>query len=481
MKTLHLFLGLWIWGCVSCSGFLDEVDQDKFIPSTTDHYASVLLEEFNYYPGIMAGVAFMTDEIQEKMGTLSASSWRNSMLPVYTWQRNIERDFENRQVDNNASWGRLYRNIAIVNYVVEQIGDATGTDEEKNFVRGEAHFIRAYCYFTLTNLYAEPYRSEVQAEMTMGVPLRTDIGVQPTYDRATLRENYRQIEEDLKEAIRLLESSGLKKSLYHPTVPACYLLLSRVQLFRKNYDEAIAAVTQVIQASGLKKLTAGNVLQPFITASNPEVLYSFGGNSNAAGLFGTTLANFGFTTHDNLLNSFTDNDLRRTLSFEAITDRLQYTGYYTRKMKTGFSEWGWINLRAAEAWLNRAEAYAYTGNIDEAQADIKTLMDNRYTSLEGITIPDEQQALIRFIRAERFKEFCFEEHHRWFDLRRMEEEERPEIVHIYTEVDGNGNKGMRNTYRLLKNDPNYTLSVPEQEKANNPFIYDYERFDKMPE
>ena len=45
MKTLHLFLGLWIWGCVSCSGFLDEVDQDKFIPSTTDHYASVLLEE----------------------------------------------------------------------------------------------------------------------------------------------------------------------------------------------------------------------------------------------------------------------------------------------------------------------------------------------------------------------------------------------------------------------------------------------------
>ena len=79
------------------------------------------------------------------------------------------------------------------------------------------------------------------------------------------------------------------------------------------------------------------------------------------------------------------------------------------------------------------------------------------------------------------KEFCFEEHFRWFDLRRMEEDERPEIVHICSDVDESGKKVGKNTYRLLKNDPNYTLSVPEQEKANNPFIYDYERFDKMPE
>ena len=50
MKVLHIFLGLWMLVCLSCSGFLDEVDQDKFIPSTTDHYASVLLEEFNKEP-----------------------------------------------------------------------------------------------------------------------------------------------------------------------------------------------------------------------------------------------------------------------------------------------------------------------------------------------------------------------------------------------------------------------------------------------
>lgn len=159
MKVLHIFLGLWMLVCLSCSGFLDEVDQDKFIPSTTDHYASVLLEEFNKEPGIMPDVAFMTDEIQELESSFASSSYRNSMLPIYTWQRDIERTFENEQVGNNTSWGRLYRNIAIVNYVIEQIDDATGTEAERDYVKGEAYFIRAYCYFSLTNLYAEPYRS----------------------------------------------------------------------------------------------------------------------------------------------------------------------------------------------------------------------------------------------------------------------------------------------------------------------------------
>lgn len=112
------------------------------------------------------------------------------------------------------------------------------------------------------------------------------------------------------------------------------------------------------------------------------------------------------------------------------------------------------NFRAAEAWLNRAEAYACPGKDRGSQADIRALMENRYSTLEGVTIPSEQQALIRFIRDERFKEFCFEEHFRWFDLRRMEEDERPEIVHICSDVDESDKKVGKNTYRLLKNDPN---------------------------
>ena len=80
---------------------------------------------------------------------------------------------------------------------------------------------------------------------------------------------------------------------------------------------------------------------------------------------------------------------------------------------------------------------------------------------------------------ERLREFCFEDHFRWFDLRRLDESERPELVHEF-KVMQNAVLVRTETYHLLKNDPNYTLSLPYKEKDNNPMIMDYDRFDKVP-
>ena len=478
MKKILMYLCLLALITTSCSGFLDEVDQDKFVPSTTDHYAALLLSECNETPQIMTSVQFMTDEVQESKGKLNNSAYRTQMKPLYTWQKNIERDEEQNLVYNNEAWGGLYKNITITNYVMEQIDDAEGSQAEKDFIKGEAHFYRALSYFCLTNLYAEPYHSEEQARTTLGVPLRTGIGVEPVANKAMLIENYRQIESDLKEAIKLIHNSGLTKSIYHPTELACRLLMSRVKLFTKKYEEAVTEATKVIEESALKKLTIASVEQAFISKSNPELLFSMG-ESNAGGLFGSTMQNFGFSASDDLIAMYDEEDLRKTLFFNSHVNN-GITEYYPRKMDAGYSELGWMNLRAAEAWLNRAESYAYSGNLTEAKSDIRHFLEMRYTTIENVVIPSNQAELIEFIRNERFKEFCFEMDFRWFDLRRMEVEERHEIIHKYTIVDEDGNEGAVETYRLLVNDPNYTLSVPEQEKENNPFIYDYERYDKMP-
>lgn len=463
----------------SCSGFLDEVDQDKFVPTTTDHYAALLLSECNETPHIMTDVQFMTDEVQESEGTLTNNPYRTSVKSLYTWQKNIERDEEQNLVYENSAWGGLYKNITIVNYVIEQIDDATGEQEEKDFIKGEAYFYRALSYFCLTNLYAEPYRSEEQAQTTLGVPLRTGIGVEPVANKAMLSENYKQIESDLNEAIRLIQNSGIIKSIYHPTELTCRLLMSRVKLFQKKYQEAIDEATEVIENTSLKKLNTASSSQAFITNDNPELLFSMG-ESNAGGLFGSTMRNYGFSTNKDLIAMYAEEDLRLGLFFNTVIDNLAGTGYYPRKMDAGYSELGWLNLRAAEAWLNRAEAYACAGQLSEAGNDIRHLLEYRYTNTNNVVIPSEQAELIHFIRNERFKEFCFEMDYRWFDLRRMEVEERPEIIHQYTLVDEDGNKGAVQIFRLLIDDPNYTLSLPEQEKENNPFIYDYERYDKMP-
>ena len=468
----------------SCSKFLEEVDQDKFIPSAVDHFAALLLREFNYNPGIYSIFQMMTDEVSEVESRSIASAdgdERANMRPIYTWQRNIELRADGRLANNNnPAWQRLYRQIAIANYVLEEIDEAEGSVEEIAFTKGEAYFIRAYCYFYLTNLYAEPYEDAEQARVTYGVPLRTGIGVVSTYDKNMLNECYELIEDDLAQARTLIDSSGLTKSLYHTSVKVCDLLLSTIKLYKKEYQETIDAATKVIANSVLMRIVVGTEDRPFITTNNPEVLYSF---SQVDGSLGTSYMRArSLVVNPQLINSYHDDDLRKTCFFSPERDiSTQEIRVYPRKGNSGYTNLGICNMRVAEAYLNRAEAYAFTNQYDKAREDLRTLLSRRYSNAGSIEIPSDNAQLVAFIFRERFKEFCFEIHHRWFDLRRMGASLRPDIVHRFSITDRDGVLHGTETYTLLKNDRNYTLSVPWQERDNNPFIRDYERFDKSPE
>lgn len=478
MKMTHYITAVLLLGLTACNGFLDEVDQDKMIPTTTDHYAAFLLQEFSGQQAIWHEAHYMTDEIGE-VKSVPNSSGRVSIKPVYTWQRNIELTEEGKTVNNNTAWGACYQDIAIANYVLEQASEAEGTTAEINFLKGEAYFIRAYSYFNLVNLYAAPYVSAEQAKVTLGIPIRTDIGVLPTYDRKMLSEVYIQLESDLAEARTLMEESKLSKSIFHPTVVACDLLLSRVKLYKKEYDGTIAAATNVVASASLYGMTAATVGTAFIDRENPELLYSFGTASTS--LVTDKMQSLGFAVEQKLIDSYDEADFRKSCFFTKVTTEAMGTYYYPAKFSTAFTALGMCNFRVAEAYLNRAEAYACLGKIEEAREDIQMLLEKRYKKGTTFQIPDEKKALLAFIRQERMKELCFEEHHRWFDLRRIDVSERTEIVHIYTLMDAEGNKQGTEYFHLLPDDKNYTLSLPQNEKTNNPLIFDYERYDKLPE
>lgn len=459
-----------------CKGFLEQVDQDKFIPSTADHYASLMLREFDYNYKIMSNVQLMSDEMEDSDDLLYTSGGREQNRASFTWQRDIEMRVDNyARFDLSSTWLFLYRNIAICNYVIELIDDAEGTDAEIASVKGEACFIRAYCYFVLTNLYAEPYRNATQASETLGVPLRTDIGVVATYEKSKLNECYNQIVNDLTEARDLIKSSGTVKSIYHPSVDACNIMLSRVHLFMNDYDAVIADLSDVLADAPLNRFTAlGEKESPSATMTENcgEVVYAFG--------VGTTYSRLGSVrVSDYLLDLFDDNDLRPAYWFIAIRNsQTLITTTSSNKTGTTFTTVGQCMLRLPEAYLNRAEAYARKGQTSQAVADVEKVAVARHRSGSAIAIPSVQTDLVKYIYDERMREFCFEEYYRWFDLRRMPVEERSEIVHNYKVFDGRILKRTEK-YILLTDDPNYTLSVPYAEKEKNPFIYDYERYDKI--
>lgn len=107
---------------------------------------------------------FMTDDIEERARTSSKD--KNVYKNLYTWQRNLELDANGDNANVNVSWELAYRLILICNYVMENIDDAIGEENEKDFVRGEAYFVRARSYFELVNLYAKHYDVETAGHGT---------------------------------------------------------------------------------------------------------------------------------------------------------------------------------------------------------------------------------------------------------------------------------------------------------------------------
>ncbi len=472
MKKL-LYIAFALLPLIGCGDFLDEVDQDKIIPETADHFAALLLKEFNYSSNTTYRNAhYMTDDIKERNGVDAFDSKKKGLKTVYTWQQELEIDENGQTLSGmNKAWGDIYDDIAIANYVIELVDDAIGSAEEISYIKGEAYFIRAFSYFNLLNLYGVPFEAS-SAESDLGVPLRLSTGVEKTYRRNSVAECYAQIEADINMAIQLINESGLTKTKWHPNTATCNLLMSRVKLYQEKWDDVIVYADKVLEKRSLMVM---NPSIPFVNAENNEILYSFQ-TSNIENWSSGKDKYFAVTSK--LYDSFDDADRRKEVFFAEMTAGTGEKYIWTAKYNTTFTTMGWANFRVAEALLNRAEAYAASSRASQALEDIKTLHAHRYNTVSSIVYPENDSEVLPFVLNERRKEFCFEEQHRWFDLRRMDN--RPEIKHVYSVIDENGVLIQTETYTLLSDDPNYTLPLPLEERENNLIIRNVERYVKFP-
>lgn len=480
----------------SCSDFLKEEDKDQIIPSTTEQYEAMMLKEaflkvsWNYMSDLM------TDDIDENAN--AATSLKNKYKSLYAWQRDVEVDGSGQKVtDTNQWWSTLYNKVLIANYVLEHVGEASGTESQRNNLRGEAYFLRARSYFELVNIYA-PIYDAATAATTIGVPLRLDTGVKNTYKRNTLAEVYAQVENDLNQAIASFEGSHENTSLWHPGKKASQLLLSRVALFKGDWDKVISLTTDLINSSpaGLWDLPS-NLNVPFVTKNNPEIFHTFGSRAllivegDGSGQWknvvptiysgsddqnGTTVT---YGISNDLLNSFLPGDCRKQMYILSTEDGKDVPA----KWNSQFSSLGAYSFRLSEAYLNRAEAYANKGMDNEALTDVKELIRHRVTDINQVTFPTDNVALRKFIIDERRREFVGEGM-RWYDLKRTTAWYPKQVSHKFTlrtsTSSGSGSVQGTETYLLAPNDPNYTFELPQAEISINTKIEQYgKRIDKV--
>ena len=464
MKKVSLFILLCFALVTSCSDFLKEEDKDKVIPHTVDHFLQIMHREAFITNKMNYRTEFMTDDIEERARTSSKD--KNIYKNLYTWQRDLELDANGDNADVNVSWELAYRLILICNYVMENIDDAIGEENEKDFVRGEAYFVRARSYFELVNLYAKHYDAET-ATTEPGVPRHLGTGVEETYTRSSVAVIYDLIEADLKESIRQFTNSGLEKSLWHPNAETAMLLLSRMYLYKSDWDNCIDYATRVIDAKGgrlwdLKEHREGT----FVNTTNPEILHTYGDKSSLCGGGGETSipsiyeSSTGSVTYGvsaDLLGTFLVGDLRADKYVKVVDCTSGPT-----KWLNAFTDMGAFTYRVSEAYLNRAEAYAFKNMDAEAYADVKKVVENRVEDITKVgDIAESGVELKRFIFNERRREFCFE-YTRWFDLRRYG---MPKIKHEWgTEESASTWK----TYTLTEGDRGYTLPLPQSALEDNP-------------
>ena len=452
----------------SCDNFLEEESQDLIVPKTVQDYRELLFGEA--YIGVNDRVNLyldvMTDDVREYLKSWGfGGDYRKQAYGYYTWQKNPEDRFDGAITKDNA-WEVYYHNILIANVILDNVMDAQGSDMEKEDTKGEAHFIRAYSYFMLVNLYGKPY-DKLTAETELGVPLNLNSSVQDKlFRRETVARIYQQIEDDIELSIEELEDAKISKNFFRVTPVAAHLLASRIYLYEKKYTKVIEHADKVIAAKpALYDLTQYND-EVFLQFKNPEILFSYG-TYDSYNYYFSTVAKGKFLPSSELMSEYSYYDKRKKIYFVKRMFK-----YYPNKSNSDNTVGAYGKaFRTSEAYLNRAEAYAETDEVEKAMADLNLLRKNRITGLYMQSAADKDEAIAK-VRAERRRELCFEDQ-RWFDLRRWDQ---PSITHVFTDPTSKE----KSTFILQEKSAAYTLAIPQEVRDFNPDMKNNERPDRIP-
>ncbi|MNQ30280.1 SusD family protein [compost metagenome] len=308
-------------------------------------------------------------------------------------------------------WNISYNQIYAANAVIEGVEQSTKLSvAEKDQLKGEALFLRALIHFYLTNLYGDlPYIST------------TDYQKNNVVTKVTVSEVYSQVISDLDSAINLLGQDYDNPERIRPNQFVAKALLARVYLYAGAWAEASNTASAVLNATnhyalediGLAFLKDSKEtiwqLQPATAGKNTDEAAAFIFFAGPPPLVALT---------DNLMNSFSATDLRKSNWTAPITDGSS-TWYHPFKYKefdyTATSLEYSIVLRLSEQYLIRAEVRAQQGDLIGAKEDLDAIRNR--AGLPQTTAGTKQEILDAILQERRWELFT-EYGHRFFDLKR---------------------------------------------------------------
>ncbi|MDE6450872.1 MAG: RagB/SusD family nutrient uptake outer membrane protein [Odoribacter sp.] len=489
-----------------CSDFLKESSQDEIRPATVNDLEQLLLGEGYLRDSYIANyLDLLTDDIENNYSDdISQAGLLPTGAPIFSWQKDMYEKMAQNNTYGRDTWERLYGKIKGCNVILDALETVSGSEGEKLNLRGQALAMRAFYYFTLVNLYGQPYNAEnVDITKSPGVPLILESAVKDDFPpRASVAEVYEQVEKDLLEALPLIEQYGQKNYKMRVTDLFVHTLLSRMYLYMENWEKTVTHADYVIKRKpALINLADqyavdewwGNVTLDKENGSvynigSIELIWGYSNKEEYATYFQATQQGVYpvYAVSASLKNLYVSGDLRTDFYYQGYVIGLDFNTWqvisglhFGSKTPSGSLAHPAKGMRVAEAYLNKAEAkirLAQKTNDRQLEAealeDLNFLRSHRFTApytkitLEDVAsyiiekeenIPD----LLQFCREERRRELSFEDH-RWFDLRRYG---MPELVHSLSL-----SEGQATNYRLPAKGDRYVLPIAQSVLERNPSL-----------
>tara|TARA_R110002124_G_scaffold147352_2_gene312569 strand:+ start:829 stop:2226 length:1398 start_codon:yes stop_codon:yes gene_type:complete len=309
-------------------------------------------------------------------------------------------------------WNSSYNQIYAANAIVEGVNNSTAiTGDNRNRLKGEALFIRAFIHFNLVNLFGDiPYITS------------TDYKTNTMISKQTQADVYNQIIADLLEAKELLPETYTSAQRIRPNKYTVSALLARVFLYTENWQLAENESNAIINKTAFYQWQDN--LDLVFLKDSPSTIWQL--HPGVAGLNTMEGRTFIFTSappnieaiSPELFNAFEAGDQRKNHWLGSVNDGTD-TYYFPFKYKldtnSGTSQEYSIIFRLEEQYLIRAEARIHLGKLAEAKNDINKIRQRATLANTTANTSEElSQAVLQERRVELFTEFG----HRWFDLKR---------------------------------------------------------------
>lgn len=379
----------------SCDDWLDKLPDNRMELQTPSDVSSLLVSA---YPS--SHPAYLLEMYSDNTDECVNPSWSEAsrfQAQAYNWEDITETD---KNESPQELWNRHYIAIASANAAIDLI-EEKGSPAEYNEQLGEALLCRAYAMFQLSTVFCKAY-NPATASTDLGLPYPThpEKVVGTVYTRGTMEDLYGQIDKDLQRGLPLV-SSNYSKPKFHFNTEAAKAFAARFYLYKGDFAKAITYATEVLGADPTAKardwdayaaLNMNQQIRPEAWVSADEkcnfllqTVYSEWGAISGPYSYGEKYAHSYRITYDEDIASkgpfgaanstFKQRVWSNTALANLFHRKVPYEFEYTDlQAGIGYAHAEYAVFTTEQLLLERAEAYALSGELQKAVDDYNTIM-----------------------------------------------------------------------------------------------------------